>query len=177
MHSSSVNSLATVHGAWSFMISSFCSGTMNAMWNTHMSATSVTTDQLDPLTFKNVAQATTAITEVGTGTGGTPSPRNCLVIGLRTAVPTKAGRGRMYWPSPDDSHYTSSGLFSTTDTATIATAFASGLTGFRSSATPIIFHRRLGTFDSITTVTVGDIPGTQKRRTNKDPVIYESATI
>lgn len=177
MHSSSVSGLTAVHGAWEFFISTFCSSTMNAMWNTHQSATTVVTDQLDPVTYKNVAQASSAITEVGTGTGGTPSPRTCMVIGLRTAVPTKAGRGRMYWQSPDDSHFTTGGAYATADCTTVANAFASGLTGFRTTATPIIFHRRFGTFDTITKVTVGDIPGTQRRRTNKDPVIYESAPI
>jgi hypothetical protein len=177
MHSYSLNSLATVHAAWTFLITSFCSGTMNAMWNTHMSATQVTTDQLDPLSFKNVAQQTGAVTEVGTGTGGTPPGQNCIVFGLRTAMPTKAGRGRMFWPSPDDSHYTTTGKFATADCTTIANAFASALTGFRTSATPIVFHRRTGLFDNVTSVTVGDKPGIQRRRTNRVPVVYESAAV
>lgn len=177
MHSQSANTLASVHAAWTFLITSFCSGTMNALWNTHTSATTVITDQLDPLTFKNVGQLSSAITETGTGTGGTPSQRNCMVIGLRTLLPTKAGRGRMYWPSPDDGHYTTVGEFATADCTTVAAGFASALTGFRSTATPIIFHRRTGLYDSITSVTVGTVPGTQRRRTNKVAQVYESASV
>ena len=57
LHSSSANTLASVHTAWTTFVNSFCSGTLNAMWNTHQSATEVITDQLDPVTGKQTAKA------------------------------------------------------------------------------------------------------------------------
>ena len=177
LHSSSANTLASVHTAWTTFVNSFCSGTMNAMWNTHMSATETITDQLDPVTGKNVAQSISSITQVGTGAGGTPSPRVCIVVGLRTALPTRAGRGRMYWPAPDDGHFATTGKFVDADCTTIATGFATALTTFKATATPVVFHRSHLTFDTITNVTVGDIPGTQRRRTNKDTQVYATHTV
>lgn len=177
LHSSSASSLSAVHTAWTTLVTSFISGTMGALWNTHQSATETITDQLDPVTGKNVAQASSAITAVGTGSGGSVSPRTCMVIGLRTAVPTRAGRGRMYWPSPDDSHFATTGLYNSADTATVATGFASVLTTFKATATPVVFHRKTLTFDTITNTSVGVIPGTQRRRTNKSAQAYSTHTV
>lgn len=177
MHSSSANTLASVHTAWTTFINTFCSGTMNAMWNTHVSATETITDQLDPITGKNVAQALSGISQVGTGTGGSVSPRVCMVIGLRTALPTRAGRGRMYWVSPDDSHYATTGKFVDADATTINTAFATALTTFKATSTPVIYHRTSHTFDVVTTTTIGDVPGTQRRRTNKVAQTYASHAV
>lgn len=177
LHSSSANTLASVHTAWTTFVNSFLSGTLDAMWNTHVSATQTITDQLDPLTGKNVAQAVSAITQTGTGAGGSVSPRNCLVIGLRTTLPTKAGRGRMYWPSPDDSHYATTGKFVDADMATIANGFGTALTTFKATSTPVIYHRASRTFDTVTSCTVGDIPGTQRRRTNKVTNTYATHAV
>ena len=177
LHSSSANTLASVHAAWTAFVIGFCASTMNAMWNTHMSATSVVTDQLDPFTGKNVAQSITGISEVGTGTGGSPSPRNCVVIGLRTDLPTRAGRGRMYWPSPDDSHYGTDGKLVSGDATTISGGFGTALVTFKATSQPIIWHRRTLTWDNITHVTVGNIFGTQKRRTNKDTETYATTPV
>lgn len=177
LHSSSANTLASVHTAWTTFVNSFLSGTMNAMWNTHTSATGTITDQLDPLTGKNVAQAVSGISQVGTGVGGSVSPRTCLVVGLRTTLPTRAGRGRMYWPSPDDSHFQTSGKYVDADCTTINTGFATALTTFKATSQPVIFHRAFRTFDSVTTSTVGDVPGTQRRRTNKVTQVYASHAV
>ncbi len=177
LHSQSANPLANVHAAWTNFVIGFCGSTMNAMWNTHQSATEVVTDQLDPFTGKNVAQNRTTISQVGTGTGGSPSPRNCLVVGLITALPARRGRGRMYWPSPDDSHYTTLGKFVSADCTTISAGFASNMTTFLAVAQPVVFHRATLTSDNVIDVKVGDIVGTQRRRTNKDTQTYAVSPI
>lgn len=177
MHSSSAGSLAAVHTAWTALVNNFISGTLGAMWNTHVQANGTITDQLDPVTGKNVAQASTAISQIGTGSGGSVSPRNCVVIGLRTSVPTRAGRGRMYWPSPDDSHYQTNGLLVAADVTTIDTGFGTALTTFKATSTPVIFHRKTLTFDTVINTSTGIIPGTQRRRTNKIPNAYSTHVI
>jgi hypothetical protein len=159
------------------LVTNFITNTMGALWNTHQEATETITDQLDPVTGKNVAQATSAVTLIGTGSGGTVSPRSCMVIGLRTALPTRAGRGRMYWPSPDDSHFTATGQYASADVTTVATGFATVLTAFKATATPVIFHRKTQTFDTITMTSVGATVGTQRRRTNKVANTYSTHTV
>jgi hypothetical protein len=177
MHSSSANTLASVHTAWTTFVNSFLSGTLNAMWNTHMSATETITDQLDPVTGKNVAQSISSISQTGTGVGGSVSPRNCIVIGLRTTLPTRAGRGRMYWPSPDDSHYLTTGLFVSADVTTIDTGFATALTTFKATSQPVVYHRATKTFDSVVNSATSNVPGTQRRRTNKVTPTYATHSV
>jgi hypothetical protein len=177
LHTSSANALAGVHTAWTTAVSNFITGTIGAMWPSDVEATETITNQLSPVNGKNVAQARTAIALTGSGAGGKPSPRDCVLTSLRTNVPTKAGRGRMYWPSVDDSHYTATGRLVQADMQTIATGWASALTALAGTTTPIIFHRKILGFDVIVLVQVPDLAASQRRRTNKDNVVYMSHSV
>jgi hypothetical protein len=177
LHTSSVNSLSSVHTAFTTAMNTFFSGTYNAMLPTDVSATQTLTNQLDPVTAKNVAQQTTAISQTGTGAGGKPSPRDCVLLSLRTALPQKKGRGRMFLPSVDASHYTATGRLVQADMQTIATGFAAVLTTLLGTATPIIFHKNILGFDVIIAVKVPDLAATQRRRTNKDAITYMSHNV
>jgi hypothetical protein len=187
MHSNSASALSTVHTAWQNLISGFITTTLGPMWSTHQSATTVVTDQLDMTSGKNQAQLQSALALVGTGAGNTLSPRSCVVIGLRTIVPTRAGRGRMYWPAPDSTHLSTSGQLMAGDATSICTAFQSRLTTFKATSQPVIYHRPIkdahgvvltpGTIDNITSVTVGVILGTQRRRTNRVANSYTSSNV
>ena len=177
MHSNSANTLASVHTAWTTFINTFFNGTYNALMPNEQSATGTVTDQLDPLTGKNTAQASSVISQVGTGAGGTVSQRTSLVASLVTALPTRAGRGRMYLPPPDAGHFTANGQFDGAMIATISAGFAAALTTFKATAQPVIFHRATLTGTNITAVKFGVIPGTQRRRTNKDLNTYTSTNI
>lgn len=177
MHSNSANTLASVHTAWTTFINTFFSGTYNALMPNEQSATGTITDQLDPITGKNVAQASSTISQVGSGAGGTASPRNCLVASLVTTLPTRAGRGRMYLPGPDATHYTANGQFDSTMISTISSAFAAALTTFKATSQPVVFHRSTKTGTNVTAVKFGVIVGTQRRRTNKDLNTYSSNNV
>jgi hypothetical protein len=146
-------------------------------WAPTTGTNQIVTDQLDPLTWKNAAQATSAFLRAGVSTGKAPSPRACLVIGFRTALPTRAGRGRMFLPSPSADHYAATGKFIDADMSTIADEFATAVTTMRGVITPVIAHRSSRTWTPINRVTVGDIPGTQRRRTNKDVQTYASTGV
>lgn len=177
MHTSSANALAPVHTAWTTAVSNFLTGTLQAMWPTDVSCTGTVTNQLDPVTAKNVAQASSSLAITGTGAGAKPSPRDCVLTGLRTAKPTKGGRGRMYWPGPDITHYTTTGRLVQADMQTIATGWAGALTALAGTTTPIIFHKKVLGFDVIILVSVPDIAAQQRRRTNKDNTVYMSHTV
>lgn len=177
MHMTSVNNLATVHAAATTFINNLCTGTLNAMWPSDVSVTGITTNQLDPLTGKQVAQTTSTLSQTGTGAGGKPSPRDCLLLSLRTSLPQKSGRGRMYLPSLDASHYTSTGRFVQADVTTIANAVGPLLTTLAATAPLIIFHRKVLGFDIVIQVKVPDLAATQRRRTNKDAMFYASHSV
>jgi hypothetical protein len=180
MHSQGAAALATVHAAWGSLVAGFIGSILGPMWPNEVSATSITTDQLDANGIHNVGQATSAVSHIGSGAGATLSPRTCVVLGLRTALPTRSGRGRMYWPAPDASHLTASGNLVSADASAIAAGFATRLTTFKTTSAPIILHRGHdkdangnpitpvpSTFDPVTNTSVGVILGTQRRRTNR----------
>jgi hypothetical protein len=177
LHTSSVNSLSSVHTAFTTAMNTFFSGTYNAMMPSDVSATQTMTNQLDPLTAKNVAQQVSSISQTGTGAGGKPSPRDCVLLSLRTNVPRRDGRGRIFLPSVDASHYTATGRLVQADMQTIATGFAAVLTTLAGTATPIIFHKKILGFDVIVLVKVPDLAAVQRRRTNKDAITYMSHSV
>jgi hypothetical protein len=177
MHTSSVNNLATVHAAFVTFVNNLCTGTMNAMWPSDVSVTNAMTNQLDPLTGKQVAQTSSTITQTGTGAGGKPSPRDCVLVSLRTALPQKSGRGRFYLPSVDASHYTTTGRLVQADMTTIANNIGPLLTTLGATAPVVIFHRKVLGFDVVVQVKVPDLAATQRRRTNKDAITYASHAV
>jgi hypothetical protein len=189
MHSNGAGSLSTVHAAWTSLVSGFITSVLGPMWPNEVGATQTITDQLDANGLHNIAQLSSSISGVGTGAGATLSPRSCVVIGLRSSVPTKAGRGRMYWPAPDGSHQLGTGNLSSTDASAISTGFSTRLSTFKLTSQPIILHRGhdadepLGsplvpsTWDNVVTVTVGVVLGTQRRRTNRVSNSYAATTV
>lgn len=175
MHSNGVGSLATAHNAWRAIWANFWADTFGAMVTPQIQVTELVTDQLDPLTGKNTAQLTNADHLVGTGAGQTVSPRSCVVLSYTSGLPSRAGRGRMYLPSPDSSHYANTGEFAPDSVAAISAGWSSAVTAQMSGAVvPVIFHRSTLTWTPITGVKVGTVPGTQRRRTNKSQNAYSA---
>jgi hypothetical protein len=176
LHSEGIAPLADAHEAFRAFVNAALGGSLKTFWATTTGATRIITDQLDPISWKNAAQLDDLNTITGTGTGKAPSPRACLVVGLRTPLPTRAGRGRMFLPSPSSDHYATTGKFVDADMVTLASEFGGALATMRGVVTPVIAHRSSHTTTPITRVTIGDIPGTQRRRTNKDAQNYAGNT-
>jgi hypothetical protein len=177
LHSTGAASLAEAHNAWFSFLNSAISNHLVGWWVPATSARTAITDQLDELTGKNVAQKTSALNIIGSDTGSATSPRDCVVVGLRTDLPTRAGRGRMYLPGPSGDHYTATGRFIQAEMGMIAQDFAGEIERMSAVVQPVIYHRAERTTTPITRVTVGDIPGVQRRRTNKDTVNYSAAAV
>ena len=107
-----------------------------------------------------------------------PSPRDCIVAGLRTAVPGAGGRGRMYLPAPTLASLTATGLISDAARATAAGAVSLGLNALIAGGMrPGLFKVGAGAVVPFVSATVGQVLGTQRRRTNKIPNAYATATI
>lgn len=177
MHSTSSDSLSNVHTAWQTAVADFLGTTLGPYWASQQECNSLQTDQLDPSTGKNVAQANSTVSLKGTGEGNAIDPRSSVVTGLRTATPTRAGRGRMYWPAVQDTSLTADGLISAAVCTAIAAGLADALGTMATTAQPVIYHAELRTTTAITSVTVGQVLGTQRRRTNKVAPSYASASL
>jgi hypothetical protein len=177
LHTAGIASLADVHEAWTQFVSDSIGAHLKTTWAATTKATEVITDQLDDFTWKNSAQLVNNINIVGTSAGKAVSPRDCLVVGLRTPLPTRAGRGRMFLPSPAADTYTAQGEFVQLDLDIISGEFSGALAQLRAVIQPVIAHRSSKTTTPITRVTIGNIPGIQRRRTNKVTQTYSTAII
>lgn len=177
LHSTSETTIGTVHSAFSALITSFVGGTLAAMWPTVTEVSAITTTQIDPTSGRNITQESSGLPIPGTGTGAALPQRVAVVVGMRTTLPTRAGRGRMYFPAPDITHLDDDGLLETTDAQSLATAMASALAVANTTVSWGLFHRGEGNMTPITSVTVGQVLGTQRRRTNKVPDVYSSADV
>lgn len=178
MHSSGAGALADIHSAWNTLVEGMFAGAYGALLTVDQSVDQIVTDALDPVTGKNTAQARSAVTYKGArgATSITPQ-RSSIVFGLRTALPTRAGRGRMYWPGPAGDVLTASGSLASGDAAAICAQLAVALGTMAATTVPVIYHRASRTSTPITQVTVALVLGSQRRRTNKVSPAYESANV
>jgi hypothetical protein len=153
------------------MMNTFIGGTLAAMWSTHTSTELVKTYVLDDADGTNVAVRESALAITGTGVGSQPDPGVALCISFTTAVPRRRGRGRMFLPAPDGSHFTNTGLFVKADCQTLANAFKAARTTFNATSTASILHRkdRPLTSDPILSENINATPADQRRRKNKVP--------
>lgn len=172
LHSSSSQPLSSVHQSFLTFAASFYNAIMIPLWPVGVELNDLLTDQLDPTGKHNVGQVSTTENYAGTGAGQALPQDIALVLGFRTAMPTRAGRGRQYVPAPDATSLNANGTLKSTVAGSVASGLASALQAMTSTTTPIIFHRTTNTFDAITNVTIGQVLGVQRRRVNKVPADY-----
>jgi hypothetical protein len=177
LHTSGAANLATAHSAWSTFVTAIFNNGFKTRWPVPNQITGLSTVALDPVTGRQTAVTSSGVALVGTAAGQALSPRDSIVISLRTALPTKAGRGRMYMPGPDAGHLTTSGLLTGTDATAIATAVGAAMTTLKATSQPVVYHAKTKTVDNILTVMIGQVLATQTRRTNRVFNAYSSATI
>lgn len=126
-----------------------------------------TTVQLDPLTGKNLGKIATAQALVGTDANGPLPPQCSAVVSLRSAIFTRAGRGRFYLPTFATDKVAAGRILAgaVTQTVTAAQKFVQSLNG--AGYTVVVYHRSTRTHDNVVSVDVGDVFDTQRRRRDK----------
>jgi hypothetical protein len=177
LHTSGAANLATAHSAWSTFVNAIYNNAFKTRWPVPTQITGLSTVSLDAVTGKQTAVTSSGVALIGTAAGNQTSPRDSIVISLRTALPTKAGRGRMFMPGPDTGHLGTSGLLPGTDATAISTAVGAAMTTLKATSQPVVYHAKTRTVDNILTVMVGQVLATQRRRTNRVFNAYSSATI
>lgn len=125
------------------------------------------TTELDPLTGKNLSQVRNAEALIGTSAGASLPPQVALTVSLRTAKVTRAGRGRFYLPAMSVSQVSSGRVLAAAQSSAVTAAqkMIQSLNG--AGYTVVVYHRTTRTSDAVTSVDVGDVFDTQRRRRDK----------
>lgn len=124
-------------------------------------------DQLDPLTGKNDLQLLTSETLVGTNASDPMINQDSVVVSLRTARATRAGRGRFYLP-PFGEDMSTAGLLLATPQGQVSVAVQKMVQSLNGAGYIVgVFHRSTITQDAVVSVDVSSVIGTQRRRRNK----------
>lgn len=141
-------------------------GNITLLYPATIGVDGVRVDELDSA-GKNVGQAETTLTLVGTGSGEAMPPQVAIAVSLRTTLPTRAGRGRFNLPSPVVSSSVSQRLDSTLQLHVKNGALAMINSLRANSHTPIIYHRNSDSGTEVSAVDVGDVYDTQNPRRNQ----------
>jgi hypothetical protein len=126
----------------------------------------VLVDELDGL-GKNLSQSSATLNHAGTNSS-TELPMQCSVaVSLRTASPTRAGRGRSFLPPYGVDTVVDGKLIGLVRTQTAAAA-QGWIQHFSDNAYPVvIYHRGRNSGDVVNAIDVGDVFDTQRRRRNQ----------
>jgi hypothetical protein len=134
-------------------------------------------DQLNALTGKNDAQLVTSEALVGTNAADPLVNQDSVVVSLRTAKATKAGRGRFYLP-PFGEDQTTAGLLLATPQGQVSTAAQKMVQSLNGAGYIVgVFHRKTNTIDAVVSVDVSNVVGTQRRRRDKIVPTRSSHTV
>lgn len=114
---------------------------------------------------------------VGTSTDELLPPNCAVAMSLRTNVPTKAGRGRNFLPSPVVTTVVNQLLATAVQTA-MKNAWLRALKSMSDAGFPVgIFHHISGGWDEVISVDAGDVFDVQNRRRNQQEEIRVSSLI
>lgn len=167
IHTSGNASLAAAQAAWTSGITAFFSVAYAATLCTDVNAIEATTVELNQATGKQLTGATDPRNDAGTNAGECLPFQCAPVVSLRTATLSRAGRGRFYAPSLAVDQVANGRMVAGAQTALANSALAMLQALDNAGQTPVIYHRTLGTVTNITSLDVGDVIDTQRRRRNK----------
>ena len=179
LHTSGIGTLAAAHAAFMAFVSGIggASG-LGPLWSTNTAIREVRTYSLNLANGKATGVARGSVTINGTGAANAAAPRDCIVIGLRTANPGKSGIGRMYLPGVTPDLLSTTGLIEDIPKTTAAGVMAANLNDLGDAGyVPVVWSVANPAGFVITGVTVAATQGTQRRRSNKIPASYAAASV
>jgi hypothetical protein len=100
------------------------------------------------------------------------------VVGLRTGIPTRAGRGRFYLPGLSNTNLDPNGLWLPATITALTPLIAQAIKTMSLTFQVVVYHRKPPASgvppaptppfgNSVTSITIGVIPNVQRRRVNK----------
>lgn len=173
IYSEGTGGIDAAETAWDAAVSAFFSTELAARISDTVTTLSTSTASIDETTGRQITRRELTNTSGGTSTSPSLPYQVAPVVGLRTELATRAGRGRFYAPSLAVDQVADGRMLpaAQSDLADAAVAMMNELqTG---GLVPVIFHRTdspsagLFTTTQVTMIDVGDVLDTQRRRRNK----------
>ena len=132
---------------------------------------------VDQSTGRQIARADGAVTDAGADTGETLPPQVALAVTLRTALATRAGRGRIYLPPFAVSQMTNGRMNATNKGTTLTAVKGMFDTLISDGHTPVLYGRTAHTVTPITQLALGDVFDTQRRRRDSYVETYTTTAV
>lgn len=132
---------------------------------------------VDQSTGKQITRADGAVTDAGADTGESLPPQVALAVTLRTALATRAGRGRIYLPPFAVSQVVNSRMNATNKGTTLTAVKGMFDTLISDGHTPVLYGRTAHTVTPITTLALGDVFDTQRRRRDAYAETFTSTAV
>lgn len=167
MHTDSSLGVDAAHTAWTSEITDFWTSgdpALQFLMAPEVVVTQTSTALLSGTTGEQVTRRISAVSIPGTSTSNMLPYQVSVAVSLRTELATRSGRGRFYLPPLVTANVTDGRLAATAQAvlADEAQSFLQGLT--TSGLTPVIYHRSTNSSTEITSIDVGDVFDTQRRR-------------
>lgn len=129
--------------------------------------TNVSTGTVNQSTGKQQQLAEATVNLPGIATGSAQPADVAIVVTLRTILANRSGRGRFYLPQPAASTLTSTGRMGSAAQNTVLDAAVAAWTASASGGIdPVVYSRTYNYTNTISTLGVGDLFDTQRRREN-----------
>jgi len=158
-------------------VAAMWAGDMDAYISDQVSYTGQKVVTVDPSSGKQIARADGVVSDAGVDAGETLPPQISLAVTLRTALATRAGRGRFYLPPFAVAQMDAGRLPSATQTDVLDQVKQMFDSLIGNGHTPVIYHRTAASTTPITTLAVGDVYDTQRRRRDSYVEAYVSDAV
>lgn len=114
---------------------------------------------------KNITQAITTVSLAGTATDDCMAQETCPVWTLRTALASKAGRGRLYLPPLTEASNAATGIIVSGSVTQLANAGQNCIQSLNGASMSVgVFHRFTNSFSPVIAIDVANLFRVQRRR-------------
>lgn len=137
----------------------------------------VTTGLINPLNGQQLELAEQTVNVPGTAAGNALPADVAIVVSLRTALANRRGRGRFYLPQPAASSLAATGKIAAAGITNLANALQSAWVTYNLGGhVPVVYSRTNRSVQAITSINIGDLYDTQRRRENAIAEVRQTRT-